>query len=414
MTDVKDAGFDFEKVNDDLKGFFYAPTGFTDHSFKSSSGVELGVRVWPAENVVQEPAPIVFWTHGGGFLGGHHFVPLPWLNPGFRKRGYHLVSHNYRLAPQAAFDHQVADSIEAVEWCRKNLPSILGEGKVDVDRYVLVGESAGGTLVTLMGLHLTSPPPRAIIDVYGLVDIGFYVNMPDRTPEPWKGEFTDGELEHFLGDRDLNNVLTDACCWNEQELFPQEELGKRWGTDVKYDKRFRLQEEAHQWRSIRWLPGDVEKGFFHSERFTDKAELDKFITSVAALKVLQKDQQRSYPPTAFLHGSADEAVPIQQSYDLAATLRERGVPVIERYEEGEPHVFDIKYTVRSSRPFSFLAIADNDCRALMSQVGRPPFNQFSTSLTSTLGSRGSKMYLSYTGYLQVGDMIQMRAKVLPP
>ncbi|KAK3954764.1 Alpha/Beta hydrolase protein [Pseudoneurospora amorphoporcata] len=336
--------FSFDKVDEDLMGFFYAPAGYIDYTFKSSSGVELGVRVWPAENVVQDAAPIAFWVHGGGFLGGHHFVPLPWLTPGFRKRGYHLVSLNYRLAPQAALDHQLADCIESVEWCRKILPSILGEGQVDVDRYVLVGESAGGTLVTLMGLHLTSPPPRAIVDVYGLVDIWHYVNMPDRTPGPWKGEFTDEELERFISDRDLNNVLTDACCWNEQELLPQEELRKRWAADIKYDKRFRLQAEAHQWRSTRAFPGDVHKAFLHSERFPDKVELDKFITSMAPLKVLQEDKQRSYPPTAFLHGSADEPVPIQQSYDLAASLKERGVPVIERCEEGEPHVFDIKYT----------------------------------------------------------------------
>ncbi|KAK3402668.1 Alpha/Beta hydrolase protein [Sordaria brevicollis] len=344
MADIKKDEFGFEKLDEDLKGFFYAPPGYTDYSFKSSSGVELGVRVWPAENVVQEPAPIAFWTHGGGFLGGHHFVPLPWLVPGFRKRGYHLVSHNYRLAPQAALDHQLADSIEAVEWCRKNLPSILGEGKVDVDRYVLVGESAGGCLVTLMGLHLTSPPPRAIVDIYGLVDFWYYINMPDCTPKQWKGEFTDEELEQFIGDRELNNVLTDACCWNEQELFPEEEISKRWAADIKYDRRFRMQAEAHQWRSIRSLPGDVLKAFMHSERFPDKAELNKFITSMSSLKVLQEDKQRPYPPTAFLHGTADEPVPVQQSYDLAATLRERGVPVIERYEAGEPHVFDIKYT----------------------------------------------------------------------
>ncbi|KAK3501917.1 Alpha/Beta hydrolase protein [Neurospora crassa] len=343
MTDIRKDEFSFDKVDEDPKGFFYAPPGYTDHTFKSSSGVELGVRVWPAENVVQDPAPIVFWTHGGGFLGGHHFVPLPWLTPGFRKCGYHLVSHNYRLAPQAALDHQVADCIEAIEWCRKNLPSILGEGKADVDRYVLVGESAGGTLVTLMGLHLTSPPPRVIVNVYGLVDISPFVNMPDRTPEPWRGKFTDEEVERFINDRGLNNVLTDACCWNEQELFSEEELRKRWAANIQYDKRFRLQAEAHQWRSVRALPGDIHK--------------------------------------AFLHSDADEPVPIQQSYDMVATLRERGVPVIERYEEGEPHVFDIKYT-----------------------DGRRPFNPSSTLLTNTSRLRVNKTKPT-RWYLQMADTI---------
>lgn len=38
-----------------------APAGFTDHTFKSSSGVELAVRVWPADPPVSEPAPFVLW-----------------------------------------------------------------------------------------------------------------------------------------------------------------------------------------------------------------------------------------------------------------------------------------------------------------------------------------------------------------
>lgn len=38
-----------------------ALSGFTDHTFKSTSGVELGVRVWPAETAVDKPAPLVIW-----------------------------------------------------------------------------------------------------------------------------------------------------------------------------------------------------------------------------------------------------------------------------------------------------------------------------------------------------------------
>ena len=38
-----------------------APSGFTDHTFKSASGIELAVRVWPAETPVDEPAPWVLW-----------------------------------------------------------------------------------------------------------------------------------------------------------------------------------------------------------------------------------------------------------------------------------------------------------------------------------------------------------------
>lgn len=38
-----------------------APPGFTDHTFRSSSGTELAVRVWPADPPVSGPAPFVIW-----------------------------------------------------------------------------------------------------------------------------------------------------------------------------------------------------------------------------------------------------------------------------------------------------------------------------------------------------------------
>jgi hypothetical protein len=52
-----------------------APTGFTDHTFKSASGVELAVRVWPAETPVTQPAPFVLW-----------YVPQVSPQPSFWKR----------------------------------------------------------------------------------------------------------------------------------------------------------------------------------------------------------------------------------------------------------------------------------------------------------------------------------------
>lgn len=322
--------------------------GFTDHMFESASGTELAVRVWPAK--VSAPAPFLLWTHGGGFIGGCHYTPRPWLDPGFRQRGYHLVSHNYRLAPQASIEQQLADCLESLDWCRRNLPRLLGADKVDVDRYVLCGESAGGHLVTLMALHLPNPQPRAVIDIYGVTD---FVAMKDldkeETPKEWNGEFTPQELEAFLDDRDSANILTDALCWTEMELFTEAQLSRYWGSDIKYDKRIRLQSELHNWRSQH--PKGLAlliRALLHPERFDSEDRLGQAIRSVSPLHVLRERQQHgtaSYPPTAFLHGTGDVDVPVRQSRDMAQTLRELGIPTIERYEEDQPHVFEQKYTV---------------------------------------------------------------------
>lgn len=346
---------------DESNGPRPAPPGFTDHKFMSSSGTELDVRVWPADPPVTSPAPFVVLTHGGGLLGGHHFTPPPWTFAGFRQQlGYHLVSHSYRLAPQARLDEQLADCLDAIAWTRTNLPSILGADKVDTTRYVLYGDSAGGLLVTLMGLHLANPPPRAIVDVYGVVDFQSIMALDQQTRDgerqPWQGEFTEAELEAFLGDRDPANVLTASTAWRERDEVSDAEISRRWGTTFQYTKRICLQSELHIWRSMQ--PKGVSlliKAAMHPEKFEDEIKLQEFINSVSPLQVLrqrQADGQTEYPPTAILHGTGDTAVPVQQSYYMAKILKEMGVPVIERYEEGEEHVFDNKYTVRFIPPFA--------------------------------------------------------------
>ncbi|KAK3291743.1 Alpha/Beta hydrolase protein [Chaetomium fimeti] len=334
-----------------------APPGFTDHTFKSASGAELAVRVWPAETPVKEPAPFVIWTHGGGWFGGFHFAPLPWMAPGFRQRGYHFISHNYRLAPQARVDEQLADCLEAVSWCRTNLPTILGADKVDVDRYVLCGESAGGHLATLMGLHLPTPAPRAIIDVYGVVD---FISMkafgpPNQRPSratqgPWDGKFSEETLNRLLRDRDQANVLTDALPWDEFTRLTDAEISKLWATDFCYTDRVLMQAELHMMHSLSRSADGLHVGIMHRETFGSEEEFMAFVRSMSPLRVLQqrviegKGGLDLYPPTAFLHGTGDVDVPVEQSYAMAGVLKDAGVPVVECYEEGGLHVFDMKYT----------------------------------------------------------------------
>ncbi|KAK0609509.1 Alpha/Beta hydrolase protein [Bombardia bombarda] len=341
-------------VDEDAKLPIAPPPGFIDHVFASCSGTELSLRIWPADPPVSSPAPFLIWTHGGGWLGGHHFAIGPsWITPGFRQRGYHVISHNYRLGPQARLDDMLADSLECVARCRSHLPVILGADKVDVNRYVICGDSAGGHLASLIPLHLPSPRPRAVIDIYGLTDFVSVqqLDLSDKPlPAPWAGEFSEHELESFLWDRNPANVIVDTMSWNEQELISDVALSKRWAAepDFRYTRRIRLQAELHIWRSLRRSVDGLIKAVMQPETFADEGQLGAFVSAMSPLAALHerksKDPAYSYPPTAFLHGTADEDVPVQQSYVMAAALKTMGVSVLESYEEGAPHVFDQKYT----------------------------------------------------------------------
>lgn len=59
-------------------------------------------------------ASFVVWTHGGSYLVGKHFAPLVRLEAGLRARGFHIISHSYRLGSQAHINGSFADWIDAV------------------------------------------------------------------------------------------------------------------------------------------------------------------------------------------------------------------------------------------------------------------------------------------------------------
>jgi len=321
-----------------------AAPDFIDKIWKTIHGVELGVRIWPARNAVG-PAPFITWHHGGGFLAGSHFAPLAWMEPGLRQRGWHVVSPAYRLAPQVSLEDQVDECIESIHWCREHLPGILGEGTVDVDKFVISGESAGGTYVALMGCKM-SPPPSAIIEANGVVDFldPFYGHLARGTnPDPaeWKGEFSAEELDKAMQDRDPRNCLADSLWGQELGKHSEDVVAKQWRTDFEYTPIQRRQAEMHLYRTAKYGLSQT----FHQEKYPTDQEYEAWLKNVSTLYLL--DGLKTFPPTVLLHGIADAAVPISQSQRFAEKLKSMDVPVIECYEPSGPHAFDDVYVVRA-------------------------------------------------------------------
>jgi acetyl esterase/lipase len=119
---------------------------------------------------VDRPAPVVLQLHGGGWLGGRRSVFTPLVGPEdsfgrIAAAGFAVVAADYRLSGEAVFPAQVDDVMAALDW----IGTHADQHRLDPERIVLWGGSAGGTLAALAGLR-RPPGVRGVIDWYGPSD----------------------------------------------------------------------------------------------------------------------------------------------------------------------------------------------------------------------------------------------------
>jgi acetyl esterase/lipase len=106
---------------------------------------------WPAEG--DGPFPVILSIHGGAFMGGdkRDIQVIPMLEG--TRRGYAVVSLNYRMSGEACFPALVHDVKAAIRWVRANAATYL----LDPDRLATWGGSAGGYLSLMAGVTAGLP-----------------------------------------------------------------------------------------------------------------------------------------------------------------------------------------------------------------------------------------------------------------
>lgn len=93
--------------------------------------------------------PVILHIHGGGFVGGAPIYDAPVYQDIASKLDCVVVSVDYHLAPEVGWRTCVGDCYAALKWVHRNAKEIF----VDRSRIVVMGESAGGCLATLVAIE---------------------------------------------------------------------------------------------------------------------------------------------------------------------------------------------------------------------------------------------------------------------
>ncbi|HEY7323492.1 MAG TPA: carboxylesterase family protein [Streptosporangiaceae bacterium] len=155
------------------------PTGVFGRPSTSENCLYLNV-FRPAKQSSSD-LPVMFWIHGGGYVGGESDDYDP---AGLVKDGVIVVTINYRLGalgflahPALASspggptgDYGLMDQQAALRWVRQNIRAFGG----DPANVTIFGESAGGQSVLL---QLISPPARGLF-AKAIAESGGYAQYP--------------------------------------------------------------------------------------------------------------------------------------------------------------------------------------------------------------------------------------------
>ena len=146
------------------------------------------------------PRPVVVFIHGGAWRSrtprdGGAFRDFPAVLASVAARNYVVASVSYRFSGEAHFPAAVQDVALAIRWLRQH----AARYRIDSNRLVLWGSSAGGQIAALLGTACgvsTFEPPapaggeaplpstcvQGVIDWYGLIDLemdGTDLGKPD-------------------------------------------------------------------------------------------------------------------------------------------------------------------------------------------------------------------------------------------
>ncbi len=235
-----------------------------------------------------ETLPAIICLHGGGWIGGER-QQMKGTIEALARRGYVAVSPDYRLAPQDRFPAQIEDCKAVVRWLRANAKHY----GIDPQKIGVFGFSAGAHLACLLGV---TTKEDGLEGQHGIILREYSFN------------FGTGAKGGDLGGTGANVEQSSAVQAVVSFFGPTDFTRPSWSKEVR---------ERHL---VPFLGGTAE----------EKADVYRRASPITYAG-------RNAPPFLFVHGTADDIVPIQQSEEMVKKLREAGVSARLITVQGEGH-----------------------------------------------------------------------------
>jgi len=148
-----------------------------DIPYRMTEGLELTLDAHIPDGAGSFPAAIL--VHGGGWVAGDKEQYITYIFKPLSDAGFAWFSINYRLAPKFRFPADAEDVEAAIRWVKQNGMRY----HIDTSRIVLIGESAGGQLVSYVGAkQVPGTRVAAVVSMYGVHD--FITASIDWKPIP--------------------------------------------------------------------------------------------------------------------------------------------------------------------------------------------------------------------------------------
>ncbi|KAI1803996.1 alpha/beta-hydrolase [Daldinia bambusicola] len=282
--------------------------------YKSAGNLSLTIYLSVPEGYNPESGTALIHFHGGYLvMGEKDTFPPHWLINACHRRCWAYATPSYRLLPETKGIDILQDAVDATNWVRDNYARS--------NRLIVAGSSAGGYLALATVAHPQSPPVKALLPIYGMLDPANTRYVKPGQPLTSPVENLEAVVEQIFAAR-KEGVAIDGY------PFPQ---------DMAADTRYTWIKALHEAAIYPDVLTDV-RGL--AQQINERGA-DAIPEEFRALFPASFGLHRDFPPTALLHGDADDAVDVELSRGVAKSFEDLGVKVLLEVVKGRGHGFDV-------------------------------------------------------------------------